>query len=231
VLRVALCNESVEGNRRLKAVLHSIHLRARLYGSLFAAIIAFALLPRSMRVSTRMLVGWDIGVTLYIGVAIWSVARASIEAMKERAAREYDGATAILVLTVGAAVASLAAIGAELHGIRSAASESEPLRLALAGFTILCSWFFLHVIFAIHYAHEFYAREGHRASLAFPNDRSPDYLDFLYFSFTVGAAAQTSDVSVTSQRVRRIVLAHTVLSFLFNTTVLALAVNVAAGLL
>jgi uncharacterized membrane protein len=215
----------------MKSVLRSIRLRARLYGSVFAALAVFMLLPPTLRGTTRMLVAWDVGVALYLALAGWTMARASIEAMRERANQEDDGATAILVLTVGAAVASLAAIGAELHGVRSAEREGETLRLVLAAFTILCSWFFLHVIFAVHYAHEFYAGEGDLQSLAFPNERSPDYFDFLYFSFTIGAAAQTSDVSVVSRRMRRLVLAHTVLSFLFNATVLALAINVAAGLL
>jgi uncharacterized membrane protein len=215
----------------LKSVLHSLRLRSRLYGSLFAGAALFVVLPAPWRLSTRLLMAWDFGVTLYLGLAAWMMTRANIQAMKERADQEDDGAAAILALTVGAALASLAAIGAELHGIRRAAEEGEVLRLSLAGFTILCSWFFLHVVFAIHYAHEFYADAGSRPALVFPNESNPDYIDFLYFSFTVGAAAQTSDVSVDSRRMRRIVLTHTVLSFLFNTTVLALAVNVGAGLL
>jgi uncharacterized membrane protein len=206
-------------------------LRPRFYGAVLAGAVLFFALPSAWRLSTRLLVSWDLGVTLYLGLAGWTLAHASIQTMKDRADREYEGATAVLALTVGATLASLAAIGAELHGIRDAAGESEMLRLGLAGFTILCSWSFLHVIFAIHYAHEFYAEAGDRQSLRFPGDRSPDYLDFLYFSFTIGAAAQTSDVTVHSRRMRGTVLVHTVLSFLFNTTILALAINVGAGLL
>jgi uncharacterized membrane protein len=215
----------------LKPALDSIRLRPRLYGAVLAGTILFFALPNGWRSSTRLLMAWDFGVTLYVGMAGWTLARANIQAMKDRADREYEGATAILALTAGAALASLAAIGAELHGIRDAVGPAEVLRLGLAGFTILCSWFFLHVIFAIHYAHEFYADAGDRNGLGFPGDRSPDYFDFLYFSFTIGAATQTSDVSVHSRRMRRIVLVHTVLSFLFNTTILALAINVGAGLL
>lgn len=212
-------------------VLRHIVLRGRLYGSLLAGLTVYLVLPVTMRGSTRMLMAWDIGVALYLGVAAWSMGRASIEAMRERAEREDEGARVILALTVGAALASLAAIAVELRGLRDAAHADEPLRAVLAAFTILCSWFFLHVIFAIHYAHAFYADEGECKGLAFPSEASPDYVDFLYFSFTIGAAAQTSDVSVTSRGMRRVVLVHTVLSFLFNTTVLALAINVAAGLL
>jgi uncharacterized membrane protein len=215
----------------VKSVLHSIRLRSRLYGSLFAGTALFVALPAPWRLSTRLLVAWDFGVMLYLSLAAWMMTRANIQAMKDRADAEDDGAAAILALTVGAALASLAAIGAELHGIRRAMEQGEALRLILAGVTILCSWFLLHVVFAIHYAHEFYAAAASRPALVFPNESTPDYIDFLYFSFTVGAAAQTSDVSVDSRRMRRLVLTHTVLSFLFNTTVLALAVNVGAGLL
>jgi uncharacterized membrane protein len=209
---------------------YRLRLRPRLYGSLVAGAALFVALPAEWRLSSRMLVAWDVGVTLYLVLAGWMIGRASVDDMKQRADREDDGATAILALTVGAALASLAAIAAELHGIHGSAGQGEAVRLALAGFTILCSWFFLHVIFAIHYAHEFYADTRGQRSLAFPSEPNPDYVDFLYFSFTIGAAAQTSDVSVGGRRMRRVVLAHTVLSFLFNTTILALAVNVGAGL-
>jgi uncharacterized membrane protein len=215
----------------VKSVLHSLRLRSRLYGSLFAGAALFLVLPEPWRLSTRLLVAWDLAVTLYLSLAGWMMTRANLQSMKDRADQEDYGAVAILALTVGAALASLAAIGAELHGIRRAAEEGEVLRLSLAGFTILCSWLFLHVVFAVHYAHDFYADAGIGPALVFPNESNPDYIDFLYFSFTVGAAAQTSDVSINSRRMRRIVLTHTVLSFLFNTTVLALAVNVGAGLL
>jgi uncharacterized membrane protein len=117
---------------------------------------------------------------------------------------------------------------ADLH---SAGGDAPSLRIAIAVGTILCSWFFLHTIFALHYAHVDYDSESRSWSLKFPGDDPPDYWDFVYFSFNLGAAAQTSDVMIMSSTARRVVLAHTILSFLFNTTVLALAVNVGAGLL
>jgi uncharacterized membrane protein len=130
-----------------------------------------------------------------------------------------------------AAVASLAAIAIELYGIHDDPAGRQVFRLTVAAITILCSWFFVHTIYAIHYAHEYYGDAGERQGLKFPHENRPDYWDFLYFSFNLGAAAQTSDVVVTSKRMRRLVLAHTILAFLFNTTILALAVNVGAGLL
>ncbi|WP_205769533.1 DUF1345 domain-containing protein [Microvirga sp. KLBC 81] len=150
--------------------------------------------------------------------------------MQQRAAEEDETAVVFLILTLATAVASLAAIAVGLYGIHDADDE-RVFRLAVAGVTILCSWFFVHTIHAIHYAHEYYGDRGERQGLAFPHKDQPDYWDFLYFSFNLGAAAQTSDVVIVSKRMRRLALAHTILAFLFNTTILALAVNVGAGLL
>jgi uncharacterized membrane protein len=130
-----------------------------------------------------------------------------------------------------ASVTSLGAIAVELLGVHADPAQQQVFGLLVVAATILCSWFFVHTIYAIHYAHEYYADEGRRLGLQFPDEDKPDYWDFLYFSFTMGAAAQTSDVIIVSKRMRRLALAHTILAFLFNTTILALAVNVGAGLL
>jgi uncharacterized membrane protein len=158
-------------------------------------------------------------------------ARSSTSDMQERADLEDDGAVAILVLTLAAAVASLGAIAVELLGIHDDPAGQQAFGLTVAAVTILCSWFFVHTIYAIHYAHEYYADDGERRGLKFPHEDKPDYWDFFYFAFNLGAAAQTSDVTIVTKRMRRLALAHTILAFLFNTTVLALAVNVGAGLL
>ena len=100
----------------------------------------------------------------------------------------------------------------------------------LAGVTIFLSWVFVHVIFALHYAHEFYDMHA-PGGLAFPGEHEPDYWDFIYFSFVIGMTSQVSDVTVTGQRLRRVVAAHGVLSFVFNVALLALSINLAASAL
>jgi uncharacterized membrane protein len=213
-------------------VARSFAARPRLLIAIAAAVLSYPLLPDAWRPTTRLLACFDLGTVLYIVLAWVMMARSSIDHMRERANGEDEGALAVLVLTLGAAVASLGAIAVELHGIHAPAAESAPLRLVLVGITILASWLFVHTIFALHYAHECYGSQGHARGLKFPGpDREPDYWDFLYFSVTIGAAAATSDVDVVDHRVRRLVLAHTILAFLFNTTVLALAINVGASLL
>jgi uncharacterized membrane protein len=205
--------------------------RPRLFAAIALAVAAFLLMPPAWDRTSRTLAAWDIGAVLYLGLALAMMAGSSVETTRQRARREDEGAFVILVLTVVAAIASLAAIGAELSDLQGSAAEERIVRLALAGMTILCSWFFLHTVFAIHYAHEYYGDQGEAGGLLFPDETEPDYWDFMYFSFTIGATAQTSDVNIASRFMRRLVLGHSILAFLFNTTILALVVNVGAGVI
>jgi len=158
--------------------------------------------------------------------------RADVAKMRWRASRQDDGAAVILILTVVAAVASLAAILLELLGVRSMPASVQTVRLSLAVITIVCSWCLVHTAFALHYAHEFYGDQGKRGQpcLEFPGNAEPNYVDFLYFAFVLGTTSQTSDVTIVSSPMRRLALAHGIIAFFFNTTLLALVINVAAGL-
>jgi uncharacterized membrane protein len=155
-------------------------------------------------------------------------------AMQRYAAFEDEGGTAILVLTVVATIASLAAVAAELRGIKGGDDWVAGVRVALAFFTVALSWVFVHLIFALHYAHEFYApaRKGHglRGGLEFPGDKTPDYWDFVHFSMIIGVAAQTADIVIVSKTLRRLGTAHSLTAFGFNTVVLALTINLLASL-
>jgi uncharacterized membrane protein len=199
-----------------------------------AAVVGVVLYLRSFELFSGFLVAWDAFTVSYLALAFVMMARSNVATMRRRAAAQDEGAVFILLATSLAAVASLAAIAIELHGARSGGAGDRTLRIGLAGLTILCSWLFVHVGFALHYAHEFYGegRDKEIGGLQFPKKGyEPDYWDFLYFAANLGAAAQTSDVMITSPAMRRLALAHTILSFLFNTTILALAVNVGASLL
>ena len=205
--------------------------RPRLIVSTVAGVISWFLWPHGWTGTTRVVLSWDVASFLYLVFACAMFARSTSEDLHRRASAEDEGAVAVLAFTVAAAVASLVAIGAELSGIRGGGGERAGLGIAVAVGTVLCSWFFLHTVFALHYAHVDYDSKTRAWPLKFPGEGPPDYWDFLYFSFNIGAAAQTSDVIILSSAARRVVLAHTIVSFLFNTTVLALAVNVGAGLL
>jgi uncharacterized membrane protein len=178
------------------------------------------------RFATRLLAGWDIYVGLYLVLVAHLMSACDVHQIRARAAHEDEGQFTILVLTVTAALASLGAILAELG--TSGGSARPPSHIVLAAATILLSWAFIHVIFALHYAHEFYDDAG--GGMAFPGpDSAPDYWDFVYFSFVIGMTSQVSDVALTSKRIRRTVAAHGVVSFVFNAALLALTVNIAAS--
>jgi uncharacterized membrane protein len=212
-------------HRRLPKLLRVIRARPRLFLAALLAAVVIALLPREWNLATRVLVGWDAGVAFYLVNAFMLLARPDIARIRRRAAILDEGRFAILVLVVAAAVASLGAIVAQLGGGRA------PGHLALATLTILLSWTLVHMIFALHYAHEFYAAKPRGGGLAFPGGEDPDYWDFLYFSLVIGMTSQVSDVAVTGRTIRRTVSAHGVVSFLFNAALIALTVNIAASAL
>jgi uncharacterized membrane protein len=213
---------------RLPYIARIVHARPRLFGSiLLGAIAFFLLLQTAWALSTRILVAWDVGVGLYLLLCFYLMAGASPARIRQRAAIEDEGQFMILFLSVAAAMASLFAILIQL-GV-SAEQGRHPAHLIFATATIILSWFFMHSIFAVHYAHEFYGdRAGKGSGLKFPGDHEPDYWDFVYFSFVIGMTSQVSDVAVAHKPIRRLVTAHGVLSFFFNMALLALTFNIAA---
>jgi uncharacterized membrane protein len=220
-----MANPSDVHRRRLPKILRVIRARPRLFlAALFGAVLGL-LLPPEWRVSTRSLVGWDAAVAFYLIGAFMLLVRSDVAHIRRHAAIVDEGRFAILVVVVGAALASLGGIVAQLGSGRA------PSHLALATVTILLSWILVHVIFALHYAHEFYAAKPRGGGLTFPGGEDPDYWDFLYFSLVIGMTSQVSDVAVTGRTIRRTVAAHGVVSFLFNAALIALTVNIAASAL
>ncbi len=201
-----------------------VRARPRLFLAILLGLALLPLLPGEWRLATRSLVAWDIALGLYLMLAFRLMTNCDVNRIKRRAAHQDEGRITILVLVVASTLASLLAILAELGG-----ANRQPAHLALAAITILVSWAFTHTIFAIHYAHEYYSEKAHKGGgLNFPGDEPPDYWDFVYFSFVVGMTSQVSDVAVTSSALRRLVAAHGAVSFIFNATLLALTVNIAA---
>ncbi len=203
------------------------HLRRRpsLLMGLAVAIPVAAIAAMRLPIVTALLVGWNAGVIAYAARFFVVIRNSTPERLKRVSAELDEGSFGALLATVGAALASLGAIVAELarvHGHPDAGWTG-----ALAGTTVLLSWTFIHMIFATHYAHEFWRRAG---GLAFPGNTVPDYMEFLYFSFCIAVASQVSDVSTQSAGMRQIVLLHSLIAYLFNTAVIALGVNIAASL-
>jgi uncharacterized membrane protein len=212
--------------RKMAKPLRVVYARPRTFISIAIGIVAFLLLPPSLRLVTRALLGWDIFVAAYLLLVYTMVVRSGLAHIKRNAVRQDDGRFLILMVTALGAFASIAAIVFEL----GATQHSVPA-LTLATLTIALSWAAVHTTFALHYAHEFY-RGAKPGGLQFPSGdthENADYWDFVYFSFVIGMTAQVSDVGITDKTIRRTATAHGIISFIYNTALVALMVNIAAS--
>jgi len=203
-----------------------VYARPRTFFSVAVGIVAFFLLPGSLRLATRLVISWDVFVALYLVLVYIMMLRCGLAHIRRNAVLQDDGRFLILLVTALGAFASLAAIILEL----GASKHSGP-ELALATATLALSWATVHTAFALHYAHDYY-RGKKPGGLQFPSgdtDEHADYWDFVYFSFVIGMTAQVSDVGITDKTIRRTATAHGIISFVFNTALLALMVNIAAS--
>ena len=186
--------------RKMSKPVRVIYARPRTFISIAVGIVAFFLLPASLRLVTRMLIGWDIFIALYLLLVYTMVMRSGLAYIKRNAVLQDDGRFLILLVVALGAFASIAAIVFEL----GASHHSVP-ELTLATVTIALSWAAVHTVFALHYAHEFY-RGAKPGGLQFPSGdthENADYWDFVYFSFVIGMTAQVSDVGITDKTIRR----------------------------
>ena len=220
-------------NSRRSGSLMTYAIRHGSFIAAFAAGFAVFLLLTSREVNAKnFLVGWNVTAIVFICISWRKMLRATVADIKKRSADLDFSDTFVLFLSIASALASIAGIGLELHSVKDAPADVALGRAMAAIATILISWVFLHTLFTIHYAHRFYGGPDKAKGLVFPDKiEEPIYWDFLYFSFTIGVAAQTADIGLSSRTMRKIALLHAVLSFLFNTTILALAINVGASLL
>jgi uncharacterized membrane protein len=206
--------------------------RPRLLAAIVLGVAAALLPPDPIGPMLRAAIGWDIGVVAYLVLILTMAGRATPQSMHRRAQLEDATRWVFLAMMASAAWFSMFALLGVVHEARGASGHLSLALTVLAGTTILLSWVFAHTAFAVHYAHEFYADLAAKrsAGLLFPGgSKEPDYWDFLYFSFVVGMTCQVSDVQVAARFWRRLVLAHGIVAFLFNTVVLALSINLLAG--
>jgi uncharacterized membrane protein len=208
-----------------------------LIGLAIFALLSFA---TSLGAGARFIDAWDAGATYALVAMFLRLHHSSPAAMKMIAVQQDVGKWAVLVLTLVAATASLAVIAAEMPLVKEAHGFDKGIRVVLVIYTIVLSWAFIQTMFALHYAHDYYMADVHTDSerrarpsnrLTFPGDRTPTYSDFLYFSFTIGMTFQVSDVQIADSAIRRLVLAHGVVAFFYSTGILALAINLVAGLI
>lgn len=223
----------------LRSPLRIVRARPRLFISMVCGIVVGFFLPPEWRANTRLLIGWNAGAFLYFILAGGMIVTASHESIRRRAVMQDEGRFVILIFTTLAAAMAIGAIVAQLGTVKDLKGIVKDLHIALAGVTIVSAWVLIHLMFALHYAHEYVIERTagsakpakERGGLSFPGTETPDYVDFLYFSYVIGVASQTADVEISSRAMRRIALVHCVLAFFFNSAVLAVTINIAAGLI
>jgi uncharacterized membrane protein len=215
--------------RKWPLPLRILFARPRLLLSILAGLGVVALLPLlddELRGVTRFLVGWDVGVALYLALAFRMFVRSDAAHIHRQSLLQDEGGLVILVLTIVAAAASVGAVFAWLE-LATRAETFARSALVFLLLTIMLSWTFIHTMFALHYAHEFYAEHSSKTGggLIFPHDPEPSYWDFVYLAFSIGTATQVSDVEISSKRIRRTITVHGVVAFFFNVSVIALTVG------
>jgi uncharacterized membrane protein len=212
--------------KRMPVPVRVVYARPRTFVAIAIGILSFFVLPGSWRLVTRLLTGWDIFASCYLVLAYIMMFRCDHRHIKRNAILQDDGRFLILLVTAFGAFASIAAIVSELGS-----SHRGALELVMATVTTALSWAAVHTTFALHYAHDYYRGEK-PGGLQFPSGDEhdhADYWDFVYFSFVIGMTAQVSDVGITDKTIRRTATVHGIISFIYNTALVALMVNIAAS--
>ncbi|WP_282354071.1 DUF1345 domain-containing protein [Pseudomonas sp. PS01303] len=198
-----------------------------------AALVGLAtgLLAPADSIVSKILIGWNAGVWTYLILMFWLTVRAKAPDVQRIAEVEDENAALVLFVVCIAAMASLATITFELAGSKDLETNRKLIHYAFTALTVIGSWLLIGVIFCVHYARLYYTCKDKEPALRFAEGlTTPNYWDFLYFSFTIGVAVQTSDVGVATRQLRKIVLLQSLLGFVFNTAILGFSINIAAGL-
>jgi uncharacterized membrane protein len=211
--------------------------RHRLVLGLVAGVVVFLISRGYLRFASAAIAGWN-AFALVIFTLDWlTILTTPLRKICELAQQQDMSRFLIFLFVVVTACAALFAVGFLVSVRKSQAGAHFVIHVLLTLSTVIFSWMLVHTVFGLRYAHAFYGDSDqpgvhqHASGLIFPGDRPPDYFDFAYFSFVVGMTCQVSDVQITSRRMRRLTLVHSILSFGFNTFILALLINTVSGLL
>jgi uncharacterized membrane protein len=207
-----------------------ISRHARLLFSTGVACVLFFVLPEHWAWVTRVLVSWNVGVLMFVMLVFQLMTGLNAEQIGERYQEEDPTAPVILIISIVAAILAMVSIVAFLSMLDQLSQTEKSLHVVLAAFTVIDAWILIPTMFTTHYADMFYSAEPDARPLRFPDTRMPEFWDFAYFSFTIAAACQTADVSTAPGAIRKVVIVHSILSFVFNAAILGFAINVTAGL-
>jgi uncharacterized membrane protein len=206
----------------------------RMFVALAIMIVAVLPFPTGLNGQTRAILAWDIGVLSFLLLTLHLFLTRDPAQMPALAEEQEEGQWTIFWITLFASLVSFFAVTTVLPGLKDLAPEQRMLRVVFVAATLGLSWVLTHVIFTIRYAHHWYDTDDTsqlKKGLNFPGCSEPDYMDFLYFAMVLGMTFQVSDVQIESRHLRRLALLHGLVSFLYNTIIVALTVNIAAGLL
>lgn len=214
------------------SIIHHFRRRPRLLLAFAVGAVVAALLPSSLRLTYRILVGWNIAVWGYLVLIAWVMATSDPARVRRIALQEDAGAISVLFIMSTAASLSIAVIVLELTTVKQVTGSLRMGHYLFTALTVVGAWLLIAAIYTFHYALLYYRSSAEKRALRFPeDDPEPDYWDFLYFSLTIAVAAQTSDISVMSRPMRKAVMAQSLLSFAFNVVIIGLTINISAGLL
>ncbi len=206
----------------------------RVFIALAVVVLVYLLLPGAISGRTRAITAWDSGVVSFLLLTLHLFLTRDPTQMPALAEAQQEGQWTIFWVAFLVSVVSFFAVTTELGDLKALNGGQRTLRIVFVAATLIMSWLLTHVVFAVHYAHLWYEGDADgaaRKGLDFPGDGEPDYMDFLYFSLVLGMTFQVSDVQITAPRPRRLAMLHGLVSFLYNTVIIALTVNIAAGLL
>jgi uncharacterized membrane protein len=213
--------------------------RHRIVISLVLALLVWFALSRHLQSSTRCIITWDSFAVATLILAWLTIVTTPPDKLRARAQKQDLSHILIFVFVLVTACAGLFSVGFLFFSKQAFGEPSHFwIHLAASLIAVVCSWMLVHTVFGLRYAHTYYGDpdgpEGpipHAGGLEFPGDREPDYVDFAYFSFVIGMTFQVSDVVITSRDFRKLALVHGMLSFGFNTVILALALNTVSTVL
>ncbi len=221
--------------RALPKWLQALIFRPRFSVSISLGVAVFCLLPDALvsHMVTRAIVAWNAGAMLYLALAGKMMFWTSDERMRKRALKHDTGRFFVLGLVIVSALVCMLGIVFELSLAKDLHGSLKGEHIGLAVLTVVTAWAFTQVMFALHYAHEYYflLAHGQEGGIDFPGHGIPNYADFLYFACVIGTSGQTADVSFSNAKIRRTGLVHCVFAFFFNTTLVALMINIASGLI
>ena len=214
----------------MAAMIYSFLQHIKLVTSIVVGVVLFFVLPEHWSTLARVLVSWNGGVALFLVWVFAWMSGCSAEQLYQRYKEEDDTAIVFLAVVTCAALLSLVAIIALLSTVRHVTGFARAMHVSLAAATVLSSWLLVPTMFTLHYANAFYSASDDDRPLQFPQTLRPVFWDFAYFSFTIAAACQTADVSTANTSIRKAVLAHSLIAFIFNASILGFAINISAGL-